>query len=135
MLHYSKGKLYFLLAAATVYFGWQHLSRTAHETVVLHIPPTVRSQDTYVHLWVVEDAQNVWIRAESPNRLWLDYLHDKPEIELRRYDGTYRYRAIPDDASRTRDQVDSMFREKYGLADQARSLIRSQTVPIRLVRR
>jgi hypothetical protein len=130
----SKGKIYLLVAMAAVYFGWQHFSRTAHETVVLHIPPAARSQDTYVHLWVVEDAQNVWVRAERPGRLWLEYLHDKPVVELRRYEGTIRYRAIPDDTARARAHVDSMFREKYGLADELRALTRRQTVPIRLVR-
>lgn len=133
-MHLGKGKIYFLLAVAAVYLGWQNLSRTAHETVVLHIPPAVRSQDTYVHLWVAEDAQNIWIRAESPRRLWLEYLRDTPVVELRRHDGTSRYRAIPDDTRRARAHVDSMFRAKYGIADELRALIRPQTVPIRLVR-
>jgi hypothetical protein len=133
-MHLSKDKIYILVAIAAVYFGWQHLSRTAHETVVLHIPPAARSQDTYVNLWIAEDAQNIWVRAESPSRLWLDYLHDKPVVQLLRHDGTYTYRAYPEDIPSTRAHVDEMFREKYGLADELRALVRSETVPVRLVR-
>jgi hypothetical protein len=131
----NKGRIYFILIAAGVYFAWHYLPRTANETVVLHIPPATRSQDTYVNLWVVEDAQSVWIRAESRERLWLEYLRDGPMVELQRYDGTRQYRAVPDDSERTRTKIDSMFREKYRIADILRAPIRGQTVPIRLVRR
>jgi hypothetical protein len=128
----NRGRIYLLIAAVALFFGWQNLSRTAHETVVLHIPPSARSQDTYVNLWVVEDERRVWLRAESPNRLWLAYLRGAPLVELERADGTYGYRAAPDNADGTREHVDDLFRTKYGVADELRALIRPKTVPIRL---
>jgi len=133
-MRWSKGRLYFLVFAAALYFGWRHLSPDAYETAILHIPPGARSQDTYVNLWVVDDGGSVWLRAESPERLWLTYLQDMPEIDLERAGGTDRYRAMPEDTASTRAHVDALFRQKYGLADQVRALTRSRTVPIGLVR-
>lgn len=130
----TRGRVLFLVAAAAVYFGWQHLSPGAYETVILHIPPTDRSQDTYVSLWVVDEGRNTWIRAESPGRLWLEYLRERPEVELRRGDRIERYRAIVQDDPATRAHVDELFRAKYGITDEVRGLLREHTVPIRLAR-
>jgi hypothetical protein len=131
----SRGTLLLLVVTAVVYFGWQGLSRTSNETVVLRIPPTDLSQDTYVHLWVVEDAQGLWLRAESPDRLWLRYLSDSPVVELRRHDKAQKYIATVDDTPRARNHVGPMFRAKYGFADEARALLGRQSVPVRLLRR
>lgn len=130
----SKSKVYLLLAAVAVYFGWHGLSRSSYETVILHIPPSSRSEDVYVNLWVVDDGNTVWIRAESPQRVWLDYLRDDPIVELERSGRQYRYRAVPQDDAGTRAYVDGIFRAKYGIADEVRALFRSRTVPIRLER-
>ena len=59
----TRGRVLFLAVVAAVWFGWQHLSPGAYETVILHIPPTARSQDTYVKLWVVDEGRSTWIRA------------------------------------------------------------------------
>jgi hypothetical protein len=130
----TRGRFLFLVVVAAGWLGWQHLSSGAYETVVLHIPPTARSQDTYVSLWMVDDGRNAWIRAESPGRLWLEYLREQPEVELRRSGRTERFRAIVQDDPDTRAYVDEMFRAKYGVVDQARALLRDRTVPIRLAR-
>jgi len=130
----SKSTIVLLMLAAGGYVGWTQVSRAADETVVLHIPPTTRSQDTYVNLWVVEDGRGLWIRAERPSRLWLSYLEGSPIVELIRVGDARRYRAVVDDTSQARAHVDPMFREKYGVADQVRAYLRSDTVPIRLER-
>jgi len=130
----NRGRIQFVLIVAVAFLGWKHLSRSAYETAVLHTP-NVRNWDTYTTLWVVEDRQSVWIRAESRERLWLDFLRDNPRVELRRDGRTLSYRASLYDTPKTRTYVDSLFREKYGLADQVRELAtRRETVPVRLER-
>jgi hypothetical protein len=133
-MHLRIGRIVFILTVAAVFFGWQNLSRSAYETVVLRIP-SVSNQDTYVNLWVAEDARNIWIRAESPERLWLQYVGDRPVVDLQRQGETTQYVAVLLDNNRTRSYVDDMFRSKYGLADEVRGFAPGyQTVPIRLER-
>jgi hypothetical protein len=131
-MHLSRGKFAFILIAVAVFYGWQNLSRAAHETVVLHIP-AVNNQDTYATLWVVEDGRHLWLRGENPRRHWLEYLQDNPQVELRRHGQTISYRAYPYDTAQARAHVDPMFRAKYGLADELRALMTPRdTVPVRL---
>jgi hypothetical protein len=130
----TRGRLIFLLAALAVFVGWQHLAIFGRETAVLHIPPTDRNQDTFVTLWVVEDAEGPWIRAESPSRLWLEQLRDDALVELTWNGRTSRYRASRRDSPETRAYVDRLFRAKYGPADRIRALQPGPSVPIRLAR-
>jgi len=131
----TRGKVFFVLIAVITFLVWENLSVSAHKTAVLHIPPVARNQDIFVTLWVVEDAQSLWIRAESRRRLWLDLLRDNPLVELTRSGQTISYRANPFDDPDSQAYVDGMFREKYGRADQLRGLVLPRdTVPIRLER-
>ena len=130
----TRGWIQLFLIVAAIFFGWKHLSRSAHETAVLHTPD-VHNWDTYTTLWVVEDEQSLWIRAESRDRLWLDFLRGSPRIELRRGGRTASYRASLQDSARVRAYVDPMFRAKYGFADHLRDLVAErETIPIRLER-
>ncbi len=131
-MHVSRGRIVFLLIVVAVFFGWKNLSRSSQEIAVLHFPG-VNNRDTYITLWVVEDGRNLWVRAESPRRLWLELLDHSPRVELRRDGSTRAYRATLYDTADARSYVDPMFRGKYGLADELRSrLMRRSTVPIRL---
>lgn len=130
----SKDWILFFALAAAVYVGWQNLSRSAHETVVLHIPD-VANWDTYTTLWVVEDGRTLWIRAESRQRVWLGFLRDNTRVELVRNGHTLSYQARLYDSAKMRNYVNPMFRKKYGLADELRALVtRRDNVPIRLER-
>ena len=130
----TRGKILFALVLVAVFIGWQNLSVFGRETAVLHIPPTVRSQDTFVTLWFVEDAQGRWLRAENRRRLWLVLLQDEQQIELAHDGRTNSYRARVSDDPETQVYVDALFREKYGPADQIRGLLPGSSVPIRLER-
>jgi hypothetical protein len=131
----TRGKVIFALIAVIAFFGWKNLSVLAHQTAVLHIPAAMRNQDTFVTLWVVEDRQSVWIRAERRQRLWLDLLRGNPIVELTSNGHTVTYRANPLDDLETQAYVDGMFRRKYGRADELRGLVlRRDAVPIRLER-
>ena len=120
------------LLGAAVYFGWENLSPSAQETVVLRTS-TLGNEDHFATLWVVDDPPHVWIRAENRQRRWLDSVLRHPEVELRRGDETLHLVATPYDTPDARAYVDAMFREKYGLADRLRELLTPRdTLPIRL---
>ena len=121
-----------LLLGLGLFHGWKHLSRAAAETAVLHTS-TLRNEDRFATVWVVDDHPHVWIRAENRRRRWLGHVLAHPEVELRRRGETFRYRAVAYDTPEARAYVDGLFREKYGLADRARELLTDRdTLPIRL---
>ena len=130
----TRGKVIFALVLVAAFIGWQNLSVFGRETAVLHIPPTARSQDTFVTLWVVEDAQGRWLRAENRRRLWLDLLQDDPQVELTHGGRANSYRAHVSDNPETQSYVDALFRAKYGRVDRIRGLLPRDSVPIRLER-
>ena len=130
----TRRKVIFALVLVAAFIGWQNLSVFGRETAVLHIPPTARSQDTFVTLWFVEDAQSRWLRAENRRRLWLDLLQDDPQVELTHDGRTNSYRAHVSDDPEAQAYVDELFRAKYGRADQIRGLLPRDSVPIRLER-
>ncbi len=132
-MHMTRGKIIFVLIAAAALFGWKYLSGVPFETAVLHIPAEKRSQDTYVTLWFVSDAQSLWIRAESRKRLWLTLLENNPQVELKRNGRISHYRAYLFDDPGSQAYVDAMFLAKYGPVDRARAFVlRRDAVPIRL---
>ncbi len=73
-----------------------------------------RGKDIFVTLWVVEDAQSLWIRAESRRRLWLDPLRENPLIELTRGSTSRLGDAARFSADSTRASVEE---QRTGLPD------------------
>jgi hypothetical protein len=93
----------------------------------------VQGKDLYVTLWVIDDAEFVWIRATRPDRKWLSHLQQNPNVELRRSGRQRAYRAVVFDKPEVRTYVDPRFREKYRLADRWRTWRDgNDTIPIRL---
>jgi hypothetical protein len=93
----------------------------------------VQGKDLYTTLWVIDDAEFVWIRASRPDRKWLSHVQQNPNVELRRSARQRAYRAMVFDKPEARAYVDPLFREKYGLADRWRAWRdASETIPIRL---
>jgi hypothetical protein len=128
----SQRALLLILLGLSCSLAWRSLSRGAQEIAVLHTG-TVDNQDHFATVWVVDDGPYLWIRAEDPARLWLPAVREDPNVSLRRAGREYAYRAALWDTPEGRAYVDSLFRAKYGLADQVRSLFRrSGTIPIRL---
>ena len=92
-----------------------------------------RGRDLYTTLWVVDDAEFVWIRATRPDRKWLFHVQQNPNVQLWRSGRQRAYRAMVFDKPEARAYVDPRFREKYDLADRWREWRDgSDTVPIRL---
>jgi hypothetical protein len=122
----------YLLIGCAVFVGWKSFARGAQETVLLHTA-TVRNQDHFATLWVVDDGPRVWIRAENRERRWLGPVQVDPKVELRRRGRTQRYLAVPFDDPDAIAYVDALFRAKYGFADRVRALFDTRDpLPIRL---
>ena len=115
-------------ALATGWYAWGQLAQRV-EVVTLFVSG-IGVQDHYTRLWVVDDPPYVWLRAERPDRVWVDSLRTHPNVTMWRGEAKLFYRAeILDNAS---PYVDELFALKYGLLDQARGLIGRQSVAIRL---
>ena len=93
----------------------------------------VQGEDLYTTLWVIDDAEFVWIRANRRDRKWLFHVQQNPDVQLWRSGRQRAYRAVLFDKPEARAYVGPRFREKYGLADRWRAWREgSDTIPIRL---
>jgi hypothetical protein len=125
-----RGLLGFGLIAALAYAGIDWLQDNV-EVVTLHVSGTV--EDFYPRLFVVDDGSTVWVRAERPDRLWLDPLRENPRVVLQRGDRDITYHAQVWDGQGSHDEVDDLFRAKYGVLDELSGWFwRRDAVPIRL---
>jgi hypothetical protein len=112
--------------------SWSVIREGGHEVGVLR-SFDAHGRDLYTTVWVVDDGQFVWIRANRPDRRWLSSVEQNPDVELRRFSRQRRYRAVIYDKPETRAYVAPRFREKYGLADRWREWRDgNDTIPIRL---
>ncbi len=121
-----------LLCVAAVWFGWTAFARSTGEVVTLHVS-SAQNKDYFPRLWVVDARPYLWIRAERPDRRWLSALRERPRVKLSRGGRSARYQAAVWARPEVSEDVDALFREKYGLADLVRErLFARQTIPIRL---
>jgi hypothetical protein len=112
--------------------AWSALRVGSHDVGVLRTFD-VRGEDLYTTVWVLDDAEFVWIRANRPDRKWLSHVQENPNVQLRRSRQQRTYRAMIFDKDQVRAYVDPRFRAKYGLADRWRAWRDgSDTIPIRL---
>jgi hypothetical protein len=118
------------LCAALGYSGVDWI-RTNVEVATLHVSGGANHH--YPRLFVVDDPPVVWIRAERPDRVWLETLRSNPEVVLHRRDGDVAYHARIWDHERSREHIDRLFRVKYGAFDLVSGWIwRRDAVPIQL---
>jgi hypothetical protein len=84
-------------------------------------------------VWVVEWDHSPWLRAGA-RRAWFARVVEDGEVELVRDGLPSRYRAIPFRDAPTRERIDQLMRERYGVADRVIGWIgRSRdATPIRL---
>ena len=131
-MHPRRKTLVIILCSAAAWYGWAAFARSASEVVTLPVSGA-RNKDYYTRLWVVEARPYLWIRAERPDRSWLRPLRENSSVTLRRRDNRSRYEATVWEKPHVREEIDVLFREKYGLADLARDwLFDRRTIPIRL---
>ena len=103
------------------------------EVVVLTTFDTNQSTVT-TRMWTVDHDGFSWLRSGKGSS-WLERIERDPNVDLTRGDTTQRFRASPVRTPITVAQVNTLMREKYGLADRWISLFvdRGSSVVIRLV--
>lgn len=125
--------LLLVLLVATAWLGWSHL-RGSIEIVTLFARGP--DQDHYVRLWIVDEGNQTWVRAERPDRLWLDALRESPNATLWRDGTSLPVRAVIWNGHGSKEHVDRLFRARYGPLDAVAGFLwRRDSVPIRLERR
>jgi hypothetical protein len=121
-----------LLGLGLLWGAWYVGGQATSDVAVLHVADVGR-MDHFVTLWVVDDGEAAWLRAMRPDREWLDWVQERPRVELVRNGQSRWYSAEvvlqPDLCQR----VDELMREKYRWADRARELVLGvETVAVRL---
>ena len=97
---------------------------------------TTGGNEQQTDLWIVELGDAIYVRAGAPDVSWLGRLRKQPAVMLERGGSVRRFRAIPDEASATLENVNRAMADKYGLADTLWGHVsdRSHAVAIRLER-
>jgi hypothetical protein len=130
-------KLFRILGAAVLVLvllaGAYLVMAESGEVVVLETRDAEGTHETRV--WVVDDAGFAWLRTGDQKAAWLLRLRADPEIAVTRGGARTEYRAVPVDDPATRDRVNALTLEKYGLAEQILRAVMmdpSGVTPIRL---
>ena len=117
-----------IVAACVAGLGWLQ----SHVEMAM-LGTTGLNRDHFTRVFVVDDSANVWVRADRPDRLWLDGLRERPDVTLERADGPIAYRAEIWPGEDAQAYVDGLFRDKYGPVDVVTGILwRRESVPIRL---
>lgn len=120
-----------LVALAVVVIGLEMIAAESGEVVVLRTQ-TEDGSPRETRVWVVDEGGRQWLRAGNPASRWLIDIQRNGAVEVTRGDTTAAYTAVPDAASR--DRLNALFAEKYGLADAYIGALfgRDDATPIRL---
>jgi len=116
-----------LLAVATVMAA----SEFGGEVVTLYTHDAA-GEEHATHLWVVDEGDELWLRAGMPDSGWLERIAVDPQVEVERAGARGRYLAVP--FPERRDMVHRRMAEEYGWADTVVGLMRdgSKSVAVRL---
>ncbi len=95
---------------------------------------TTGANEQQTDLWIVDLEDAPYVRAGAPDVLWLGRLRMQPAVTLERGGSVSRFRAIPDEAPATLENVNRAMAQKYGLADTLWGHVsdRSHAVAVRL---
>jgi hypothetical protein len=103
------------------------------EVVVLETRDAAGAHETRV--WVVDDGGFAWLRTGDPKAAWLLRIRSNPDVSVTRGEERRDYRAAPVDDPATRERINALTLEKYGLAEQILRAVMmdpSGATPIRL---
>ena len=111
----------------------QLLASESGEVLVLETLDAA-GQSHQTRLWVVDEAGALW---GGPDSGWVQRLLDNPEIRAERADHQAPFLAVPQRDREARERVNTLMRDKYGLADRFIALTMGDTdregsLPIRL---
>lgn len=132
-VHLNRRRLLWILLGVTVWLAWTHV-RDSLETVTLFARGL--HDDHYVQLWVVDQGPYTWVRAERPDRSWLDALRQRPNTTMWRNGQEMEVRAVVWEGDGGAEHVDKLFRAKYGVLDVVAGYFwHRDSVPVRIERR
>lgn len=124
--------LVLVLIAVLLVGGLMAASELGGEVVTLTtVDADGRSYET--SLWIVEDEDDLWLRAGMASNAWYHRLQRNPHVTLRWKDGReVKYEAVPMPDRTAR--INKRMAEDYGVADRMISLMRDsdESVAIRL---
>ncbi len=83
-------------------------------------------------VWIVEDHNQLWIRAGQPASAWLLRLQAEPRVTMTRNGESADYRAVV--VPKQQERINRLMAEDYGWADTVISVMRDsgETTAIRL---
>ncbi len=107
--------------------------RSASKDIVVLYTKDVDYHDRYTTLWVVAESGRLWIRAAKPDRRWLADIRPDRNVRLDVNGSRQYYQPVLVRSVQTRDRVDQLMRQKYGIADRLRELLLGRdTVAVQL---
>lgn len=122
--------LVWAFVAALAALAWNVIS--TQEVATLHVLGPGASHH-YARVWVVDAKPYAWIRAETPDRHWLEPLRESPNVYLWRGEQRFAYRAVIREDLESVAFVNELFRQKYGFVDQLRETLRERhVIPVQL---
>ena len=86
-------------------------------------------------VWAVDADGSAWLRTGDPKSPWLARLRANPEIAVTRGGERREYRAVLVEDAATRERINALELEKYGLAEKVLRAVMMDpagTTPIRL---
>lgn len=109
------------------------IHRSASKDIAVLYTKDVDYRDRYTTLWVVAESRRLWIRAAKPDRRWLADIRPDRNVRLELNGSRQFYRPVLVRSVRTRERVDRLMRQKYGIADRLRELLLGRdTVAVQL---
>lgn len=127
------GKLFVVLLAALVVVGGAFfLAGDLGGEVVVLTTTSAGGRQHETKLWIVEDHDQLWLRAGQPGSAWLTRLELEPRVKLERAGRTREYRAVV--VPKQRERINRLMAERYGWADRLIGVVRDEaaTMPVRL---
>jgi hypothetical protein len=112
LLRILAGSLVVLVLLAGGYF----VMAESGEVVVLETHDAAGAHATRV--WVVDDGGFAWLRTGDAKATWLVRIRSNPEVAVTRGGERRDYRAVPVDDAATRDRINALTLDKYGLAEE-----------------
>ena len=124
-----------LLLSPLIASGAYHSALNLTGEVVTLYYYDIEGREFMTPLWLVRERGDLFLRANDPQRRWLQLLRDRPKISIDRGGPRERYVAIVE--PHRLDLINQLMAKTYGWGEWLMSRIedRSVAVPVRLASR
>ena len=101
-----------LMLAPLMAAGAYHAALNLSGEVVLLYLYDADGREYMTPLWLVRERGDLFLRANDPQRRWLERVRERGEVSLRRGEERERYEAVVE--PHRRDLVNELIAERYG---------------------